>query len=99
MEMCECFIDLIEKHNEQLDAMYGLANLLMEIYPDVEETNVNDAFCDAMNGLIEQGIHLCAMANCAEEEKWYMDENGFVFTDGIEVEECERSQKISNYLS
>ena len=103
MEMCECFAELIEQHNDQLDTMYGLANVLMETYPDVEDTYVNDAFCDAMNCVIEQGVHLCVMANCSVGNKWYMDDDGFVFAHGLEIEECECcgecSPKISNYLS
>ena len=102
MEMCDCFVDVIEKHNEQLDALYGMAEILLETYPDVEDTHVNDAFCDVMNGMIEQSVQLCAVANCVGNVEWYMDESGFLFTDGMEVEECEchcEHPKISNYLN
>lgn len=104
MEMCDCFVDVINQHNEQLDTMYGLAELLMETYPDVEKTSVNTAFCELMNGMIEQSIQLCAMANCVDDVEWYMDDNGFVFTEGVEAEECECCEcdcnpKISDYLN
>ena len=105
MEMCDCFVDVIDKHNEQLNTMYGLAELLLETFPDIEQTHVNDAFCEAMNGLMEQSIQLCAMANCVGDVEWYMNDEGFVFTEGVEVEECDCcgecdcSPRISDYLS
>lgn len=94
MEMCDCLVDLIEKHNEQLDTMYELAETLLETYPDIEETSVNDVFCNLMNVLTEQSVQLCAIANCVSNVEWYMDEEGFVFANNFEIKECE-----NHYLS
>jgi hypothetical protein len=103
MEMCDCFVDLIEKHNEQLEHMYELAELLLETFPGIEQTDVNDAFCNVMNDLTEQSVQLCAMANCLDDVNWYMDEEGFVFTDGTNDEEgeceCCDGPRISDYLN
>ena len=100
MEMCECFVDLINGHNEQLNTMSGLAELLIETFPNVELTDVNEVFCEAMNGLIEQSVQLCAMANCAGNEEWFMDDKGYVFTECVDHEYCcNCDTKISDYLN
>lgn len=106
MEMCDCFANLIEQHNEQLNGMYGLAEILLETYPDVENTHVNEVFCELMNGMIEQSIQICAIANCVDDVEWYTDEEGFLFTNGTNSEEecgccdeCDCSPRIGDYLN
>ena len=101
MEMCDCFVDLIDKHNGQIDAMYRLGERLLLNFPDVEKTEVNDIFCEVMNGMMEQSVQLCAIANCVSDVEWYMDEEGFVFTEGTNAEEgeCCDGPRISDYLN
>ena len=102
MEMCDCLIDLIEQHNRELEHMYELAELLLETYSGIEDTDVNDVFCDVMNGMTEQSVRLCAIANCVSDVEWYIDDEGFVFTEGTNSEECEcdcECPKISDYLN
>ena len=102
MEMCDCFVDLIDQHNEQIDKMYSLGEHLLLNFPEIEQTEANDIFCEIMNGMMEQSIQLCAIANCISNAEWYMDEDGFVFTEGIEVEECDccgHNHRISDYLN
>ena len=101
MEMCDCFVDLIDQHNAQIDAMYRLGERLLLSFPEVEKTEVNDIFCEVMNGMMEQSVQLCAIANCVSDIEWYMDEEGFVFTEGTndEEDECYDGPRISDYLN
>jgi hypothetical protein len=101
MEMCDCFVDLIDQHNGQIDAMYRLGERLLLNFPEVEKTEVNDIFCEVMNGMMEQSVQLCAIANCVSDVEWYMDEEGFVLTDGTndEESECCDGPRISDYLN
>lgn len=103
MEVCDCFVDLIDQHNEQIDLMNELGKELLKAYPDVEQTYVNDVFCAAMDNLFEQSIQMCAMANCVDDVAWYTDENMYVFTEGESAEcDCDYTcdcPKMSKYLS
>ena len=68
----ESVFEAIEYHNEMVDKMQDLAETLMKVYPDVESTEVNDAFCNAFGGLGTMAILLCCEANAIEESCQWM---------------------------
>ena len=50
--------------------MQDLAQVLMDTYPEVESTPVNDAFSEAFNSMIGNAIYLCCEANGYCGAKW-----------------------------
>ena len=86
---CDCEEELyiyeaIDAHNEHVEKMSDLAECLMDVYPDREETAVNDAFCKAYNGLIVNAIWLCCEANGLDNGKWMTTEDWHVVKEEVE---------------
>ena len=63
-------LEAIEMHNNHVDKMQDLAQALMDTYPEVESTPVNDAFSEAFNSMIGNAIYLCCEANGYGGVKW-----------------------------
>ena len=64
--------EAIDYHNEMVDKMQDLAETLLKVYPNVEETEVNDVFCNAFGSLGTMAILLCCEANAIEDEHPWM---------------------------
>lgn len=62
-EIDSALLEAIEMHNDHVEKMQDLAQVLMDTYPDVEHTPVNDAFIAAFNGLVGNAIYLCCEAS------------------------------------
>ena len=75
-------IDMVADHNEMVDRVLELGDMLLETYPDVEETEVNDAFCELHGKVVEMAIRVCCDAN-TEVTGWYTDENWRVWNDEV----------------
>ena len=63
-------LEAIEMHNNHVDKMQDLAQVLMDTYSEVESTPVNDAFSEAFNSMIGNAIYLCCEANGYGGVKW-----------------------------
>ena len=63
-------LEAIEMHNNHVDKMQDLAQSLMDTYPEVESTPVNDAFGEAFSSMIGNAIYLCCEANGYGGAKW-----------------------------
>jgi hypothetical protein len=74
----ENILEAIEMHNEHVDKMQELAEVLLKTYPDVENTPVNNVFCEACNGIVGMSIWLCCEMNSIDVGKWMTDENWHV---------------------
>jgi hypothetical protein len=74
----ETILDLIEMHNEHVDKMLELARVLLEAYPDIEDTPADTAYSEAFNGVIVNAISLCCEANSFDGGKWMTDEDWHV---------------------
>ena len=101
MEMCDCLQELIKHHNIRVEMMYELSKVLLETYPNVENTDVNDVVCEMMFDTEVSGANICAIANCFDEHgNWFIDEDLYI-TKNDELDECERDfgLKISDFLS
>ena len=75
-------IDMVADHNELVDRVLELGGILLDTYPDVEETEVDSAFCELHGKVVEMAIRVCCDAN-AEVTGWYTDENWRVWNDEI----------------
>jgi hypothetical protein len=73
--------EAIEMHNNHVNKMQDLAQALMDTYPDVENTPVDTAFCEAFSSLIGNAIYLCCEANGVDECKWMTTEDWHVMRD------------------
>ena len=56
-------LEAIEMHNEHVDKMQDLAQVLMDNILDVESTPIDKVFGEAFNSLIGNAIYLCCEAN------------------------------------
>lgn len=74
----ELILDLIDIHNKHVDKMNEFAKVLLETYPDVENTPVNKAYSEAFNGVIINAVSLCCEANSYDGGKWMTDEDWHV---------------------
>lgn len=74
--------EAIEIHNNHVDALQNLGNALLEQYPNVEETPVNDAFAIAFGGVVGNAIHLCCDANSYYGEPVWMTTEDWHVTKG-----------------
>ena len=89
-EECVCdrdygfILDMIDMHNDHANKMDELAEKLIEIYPDVENTAVDDAFSKAYNGIIANAISLCCEANSYNNGEWMTDEDWHVVKENVE---------------
>ena len=72
--------DMIELHNNHADAMQKLAIAMIETYPDIEQTPVNDAFCEAFNSMGAEAVELCCEANEAAP-RWATTESWNIVRD------------------
>lgn len=72
--------EAIEMHNEHVDKMFELGEALLAQYPDIEETPINKAFCEAYNGIVGNAIYLCCEANSLEHG-WATDDDWHVVND------------------
>ena len=75
-------IDMVADHNEMVERVLALGDALFETYPDVEETEVNEAFCELHGKMVEMAIRVCCDAN-TEVTGWYTDEEWRVWHDEI----------------
>ncbi len=87
--MRDLLYEMIDYHNEMIDKMSDLAETLLDTYKDVEETAVNDAYCDAWDHLQAQAIFLCCEANSIDNGGWCTTEGWYVM----------RNEDTSNYES
>ena len=68
--------EAIDIHNAQITEMQKLGDALTEQYSDIENTSVNDIFCDAMKNHIGMSIWLCCEANsCEKDHPWMTTED------------------------
>lgn len=79
-------IDMVADHNEMVERVLALGDALLETYPDVEETEVNEAFCELHSKMVEMAIRVCCDAN-TEVTGWYTDEEWHVWHDEIFIPE------------
>lgn len=77
--------DIIQLHNNHADAMQKLAKALIETYPDIEQTPVNDAFCEAFNSMGAEAVELCCEANEAAP-RWATTESWNIVRGGLECQ-------------
>lgn len=77
-EISSSLLEAIEMHNEHVDKLMALGYALLEWYPNVDNTPVSKAFCEAMNGIIGNAIYLCCEANSTDSGKWYTTEDWHV---------------------
>lgn len=70
-------LERVAEHNELIDQVYELGRTILDVYPDAENTKVNDAFCNLYSKLVEASIKLCCEAN-EELEGWYTDDSWHV---------------------
>lgn len=74
--------EIINLYNDHADAMQNLAEKLIETYPDVESTPVNEAFCEAFNSMGAEATELCCEANAVEDKpKWSTTESWHVVVE------------------
>lgn len=66
----DVIFEAIDMHNEHVDKIEALAETLLDVYPDVDDTPVDKAFTDAFNSMIGQAILLCCEANCIDDGCW-----------------------------
>ena len=76
-------LEAIEMHNDHVEKMQDLAEILMNTYPNVESTPVNDAFIYAFNGLVGNAIYLCCEAN-SYGGKWMTTSDWKVVDDDVD---------------
>jgi hypothetical protein len=77
-------LEAIEMHNNHVDKMQDLAQSLLDTYPEVESTPVNDAFGEAFSSLIGNAIYLCCEANSYGDCKWITTGDWKVVEDDVE---------------
>ena len=73
--------EAIDMHNEHVDKMQELAEALLAEYPDIEDTPVSKAFCEAFDGLMGNAIYLCCEANRIDEDRWVTTEDWHVICE------------------
>ena len=76
--------DFIVMHNEHVGSMNKLADVLLETYPDVDNTPVTKAFSTAYNGVILNAISLCCEMNSCDDGKWMTNENWCIVKETVE---------------
>ena len=79
--------EAIEMHNEHVDKMQTLAEALIDQYPDIEETPVNQIFCEAFAGIVGNAIYLCCEANNIDNCVWQTTGDWHVVKDDDTTEE------------
>lgn len=84
--MKESIYEMINHHNNSIEKMQTLAEKLLDI-ENIEETPVNQAFCDAFNSLKASAIMICCEANAINSESWYVDEFGYILSNNEENSE------------
>lgn len=72
---------MISYHNSIVDKMQNLAESLIETYEDVEETDVNNAYVDVWNEIIQEAIWLCCEINDIDDGLWYTTDDWLVVKD------------------
>lgn len=71
----------IDIHNETVNKLQDLAESLTKTYPDVEETEVNEAFCELWGKIITSAIWLCCEANHEDGGGWCTTSDWHVMRD------------------
>ena len=80
----DAIFEAIDMHNEHVDKMQALAETLLDVYPNVDETPVDKAFDDAFNSMIGTAIWLCCEANCIDDGGWMTTSDCHVVRDNVE---------------
>lgn len=74
--------DVIEIHNKQIEKMQDLAQSLVDTFPNVDNTPVNEAFCNLYEVFAQMAILLCCEANSEDpDSKWATSEAWHVMSD------------------
>lgn len=76
--------EAIEIHNEHVDKLQALGKVLLEQYSNIEETPVNETFCEVFNGVVGNAIYLCCEANELEGEANWMTTLDWHVIDKVE---------------
>lgn len=76
--------EAIDIHNEHVDKLQAFGKALLEQYSNVEETPINEAFCEVFNGAIGNAIYLCCEANELEGEVNWMTTADWHVVDKVE---------------
>lgn len=77
----DAVFEAIDMHNDHVDKMKDLAHALLETYPNVENTPVNEAFNDAFGSMFGQAIWLCCEANSIDGDGWMTTSDFHVVRD------------------
>lgn len=75
----DIIMEAIECHNDTVRELHALGQILLDTYPDVGNTPVNDAFFDLFDSMNETAIFLCCEANALNNGKWATDDQLNIF--------------------
>lgn len=81
LEIDGSLLEAIDMHNDHVDKMQDLAQVLMDNIPNVDGSEIDKAFGEAFDSLIGNAIYLCCSANSYGCGKWMTTGDWHVIED------------------